>query len=152
MPTTEFGFEDVHDISGQELLVTYGPTLAVEIGFDPGFPDDKPRPDLPANQIRALVDTGATHSCIDSDLALELGLPIVEREYIAGVHGVAPVNMHLAQIYIPALDHTIVGRFAGIHLSASSQTHLALLGRTFLQHYTMVYEGRIGRGAITNDT
>ena len=38
MPTTEFGFEDTSETSGQEALVSYGPTLTVEIGFDPDFP------------------------------------------------------------------------------------------------------------------
>lgn len=133
-------------------MVSYGPTLIVEIGFDPDFPSAKSRPDLASGHVRALVDTGATHSCIDSHLALELGLPIVEREYMAGVHGVAPVDMHVAQIYLPALNHTITGRFAGIRLRDSGQAHSALIGRTFLQHYTMTYEGRRGSGIITNDT
>ena len=133
-------------------MVSYGPTLIVEIGFDPDFPTAKSQPDLASGHVRALVDTGATHSCIDSHLALELGLPIVEREYMAGVHGVAPVDMHVAQIYIPTLNHTITGRFAGIRMRDSGQTHSALIGRTFLQHYTMIYEGRRGSGIITNDT
>ena len=133
-------------------MVSYGPTLIVEIGFDPDFPGAKSRPDLDSGRVRALVDTGATHSCIDSHLALELGLPIVENEYMTGAHGVALVNMHIAQIYIPALNHTITGRFAGIRLRDTGQTHSALIGRTFLQCYTMIYRGQTGSGLITDDT
>ncbi len=133
-------------------MVSHGPTLVVEIGFDPDFPGSKSRPDLASGHVRALVDTGATHSCIDSHLALELGLPIVEHEYVAGVHRVALVSMHVAQIYIPALNHTITGKFAGIRLRDTGQAHSALIGRTFLQHYTMIYEGRKGSGILTDDS
>ena len=52
--------------------------------------------------------------------------------------------MHLAQIYVPALDFTMYGVFAGVHLTAGGQPHYALMGRTFLQEFTLVYEGRTG--------
>jgi hypothetical protein len=60
------------------------------------------------------------------------------------------VNVYLAQIHIPSLAFTIYGGFAGVHLMAGGQTHRELLGRTFLQHYTMVDEGRSGIVTISN--
>ncbi len=49
----------------------FGPTLIVNIGFDPSYKiAAKTVPNLPANQLHALVDTGATESCIDSALAM----------------------------------------------------------------------------------
>jgi hypothetical protein len=39
--------------------------------------------------------------------------------------------------------------FAGVHLVTGGQIHWALIGRTFLQHYTMVYEGRTGTVTIS---
>jgi len=36
------------------------------------------------------------------------------------------------------------GAFAAIDLIAGGQWHHALIGRTFLQEFTMVYEGRTG--------
>ena len=48
------------------------------------------------------------------------------------------------------LNFTIYGMFAGVHLVAGGQIHRALIGRTFLQHYTMVYEGRTGTVTISN--
>ena len=65
----------------------------------------------------ALVDTGASESCIDSLLATELGLPVVDRRSVSGTHGAHPVNVHLAQVYVPTLDFTIFGTFAGVHLA-----------------------------------
>ena len=129
---------------GSRALVLFGPTLRVQIGFDMDF-----RPN--AGVQRALVDTGATDSCIDSALAMDLRLPIVGRQRVAGVHGVDEVNMHLARIHVPDLREMLFGRFAGVHLAAGGQPHAALLGRTFLQHFTMSYDGRQGTVTLNND-
>ena len=63
--TTRCGFNTPN------LLQRYGPTLLVEVGFDATFRDATmgQRPDLPLEQWMALVDTGASESCIDSSLA-----------------------------------------------------------------------------------
>ena len=146
MPTTNCG------LGGPGRLILHGPVLAVEIGFDPSYQDEVPtRPDLPATHSPALVDTGATESCIDSDTALMLNLPIVDRQEIGGAGGLAEVNVHLAQIYIPALRFTINGRFAGVHLTSAGLPYHALLGRTFLRHFSMHYDGRTGAVIISND-
>jgi predicted aspartyl protease len=127
-------------------LVAYGPTLLVHIGFDPTFRPVQPaqRPNVPKQDFFALVDTGATECCIDSALADQLGLPVVDRQSISGVSGTRPVNLHLAHIYVPSLNFTMWGRFAGVELQAGGQPHLALIGRTFLAHFTMIYDGTTG--------
>lgn len=132
-----------------DLLVERGPTLQVRVGFDPTFSQGAV-PGLPADTFPALVDTGAGGSCIDSDLARELELPIVDRGVVAGALGAGDVNFHLAQIYVPELDGTINGIFAGVHLVAGGQPHLALLGRDFLRFFTMRYDGRTGSVTLTD--
>lgn len=67
---------------------------------------------------------------------------------IAGVGGQHMANVYLAQIYIPSLNRAIVGTFAGVDLRAGGQAHSALIGRTFLRHYRMVYEGPTGKVTI----
>ena len=52
--------------------------------------------------------------------------------------------MYLAQIHIPSLARTIYGEFAGVDLRIGGQSIDALIGRTFLQHFRMVYEGTNG--------
>ena len=146
MPTADCGFTNAG------LLEQYGPTLQVEIGLDSVYSANAPtRPNLQSGRVLALVDTGASESCIDSESAVQLGLPIVDRQQIAGAGGSIEVNVHLAQIYIPALNHTIYGTFAGVHLNAGGQPHVALIGRTFLRHHTMTYDGRSGSVTISND-
>lgn len=151
MPETRCGFDDINGgAKGHELLVSYGPTIMVDIGFDAAYvPQKGGKPVAGLTNVTALVDTGATASCIDSLLASQLNLPIVDKQITAGVHGALEVNMHLAQIHIPSLGFTIYGQFAGVHLQAGGQPHRALLGRTFLRAFKFVYEGHTGTVTIS---
>lgn len=133
-------------------MAQFGPTLIVDIGFDPNYTVAGGLTKLlDIRGVHALIDTGASTSCIDSGLAMRLNLPIIDRQKVGGVGGLHEVNMHLAQIYIETLKVTIYGTFAGVDLIAGGQPHSALIGRTFLQHFTMVYEGRTGTVTLSND-
>ena len=147
MPTVNCGFRDPYE------LVNHGPTIAVTIGFDPDYqPGAGARPNLLPNRYPALVDTGAVESCIDAELAMLLNLPVLHSNRpVAGVGGIINANEYMAQIYIPELDCTIMGPFVGAHLRASGQPYDALLGRTFLNHFGMHYDGRTGAVTISND-
>jgi predicted aspartyl protease len=130
--------------------VLHGPTIFVDIGFDPSFQAAKPtRPTLAATQLWALVDTGATECCIDTDLAKKLALPVIDRRKISGVSGLKEVDVYLGHIHIIALGITMYGGFAGVDLIAGGQRHYALIGRTFLRQLTMVYDGKTGIVTIT---
>ena len=147
MPTTECGF------TGRpvELVVT-GPTLDVQIGFDPVFRlGTNVPPNIPGDGHPALVDTGAALSCIDADLVAALSLPVIDHLPVAGVHGSQVVTMHLAQIWVPALEWTVSGPFAAVRLAAGAQLHKALIGRNFLQYFRLLYEGRTGAVTLSND-
>ena len=129
----------------KELLVRFGPTLNVRIGFDPNYsPSSMRLPDLPEKLWPALVDTGATESCIDSTLAYELQLPVYDTVSVSGVHGKKELNLHLAQIYVPSLHFITYGRFTGVHLISGEQPHYALIGRSFLRNFNMTYNGKTG--------
>jgi hypothetical protein len=149
MPETLCGFNDVPGTGGapgRELLMAYGPTLIVAVGFDSNYTPAQPWP-VPTpgiTGIHALVDTGATESCIDNLLAAHLNLPIIDRRPISGVHGTQIVNVYMGQIHVPSLLFTIYGAFSGVDLAAGGQAHRVLIGRTFLKDFTMVYEGFTG--------
>ena len=146
MAQTKCGFDS------QVLLSLYGPTLLVDIGFDPNYDPKKPaKPPIPAiTGIEALVDTGAGESCIDGLLASQLNLPIIDKKPICGIGGQQEANIYMAQIHIPTLTFTIYGAFAGVHLQAGGQWHKALIGRTFLRSFTMIYEGRTGTVTLSS--
>jgi predicted aspartyl protease len=155
MPSSRCGFDSVPDgASGSDLLAAYGPTLLVDIGFDPSWKAGIPLliPVAGIKGINALVDTGASECCIDSLLATQLNLPIVDRRMISGVHGGQEVSMHLAQVHVPSVNFTVYGVFAGVHLQAGGQVHRALMGRTFLRHCKMVYEGLTGLVTLESGT
>ena len=140
MPTVSCGFDGSPD-----RLALHGPTLSVDIGFDPTFaPGVGLRPRLAHTDMPALVDTGAAITCIDSSLARELDLPVVNQRSVSGAHGRAALNMHLAQVHIPSLGIVIYGEFAGAHLTAGGQPHFALIGRNILRRLRMTYDGTTG--------
>ena len=151
MPQTKCGFDDGLGVSGKDLLVTWGPTLRVNVGFDANYKASGGAPPVHGiADIQALVDTGATECCIDSLLAAQLQLPIVDRRPISGVHGSHVASVHLAQVHVPSLKFTMYGAFAGVDLVAGGQLHQVLMGRTFLQAFTMIYEGRTGTVTISS--
>src|SRR5579872_1427467 len=99
MAETRCGFDDTPTLSGSSQLETYGPTLFVNIGFDSNWNiATATAPPIPSIiQVNALVDTGASESCIDDMLATQLNLPIIDRIPVAGVGGQHEANIYLAQ-------------------------------------------------------
>jgi hypothetical protein len=140
-------------LSGQDALVVWGPQIYVDIGFDPNykFVSGGPLPIPGRKQLPALVDTGAGESCIDSLLAAQLNLPITDKRMQSGAHGSKMVNIHMAQVHIPALSFTLYGEFAAVDLRIGGQSIDALIGRTFLQHFKMIYDGKTGDVELTGD-
>ncbi len=104
-----------------------------------------------ATDLEALVDTGADECCIDHLLAAQLALPVVDKQPMVGIHGSQQVNIHLAQIHVPALRFTVKGSFAAVPLAASGARFKALMGRTFLRYFRMTYEGRTGDVIMERD-
>src|SRR5947208_13595205 len=135
----------------EHRLTGDGPTIAVDIGFDPTWrAGQTPRPPKAADRdVPALIDTGATECFIDSDLATHLRLPVVNRRELAGSLGRHEVDVYLAQIFIPPLLFTQHGGFAGAHLKRGGMPYQVLMGRTFLAHFTLVYAGKSGRVTLT---
>ena len=152
MPVTECGFQGSPGVSTLKLI-QYGPTLSVQVGFDPSFTIARgSQPHLPGPPRLAVVDTGATISCIDTELALSLRLPLVGTQRFGGIDGLSDRPMHLAQIVVPDLNYTIYGGFAAVDLIAGGQPHAVLLGRSFLRAFRMIYDGRTGGVVIENES
>ncbi|MEJ0033485.1 MAG: retroviral-like aspartic protease family protein [Bacteroidota bacterium] len=151
MPEVQCGFSDGPQSKGFELLIQFGPTIYVNIGFDGKWKPGVPVAPIPGvTKIEALVDTGATRSCIDDALAQSLNLPVVDMQPLGGVSGTLMSKVYLAQVHVPSLQRTIYGTFNGVHLVAGGQTHRALLGRTFLRGHIMTYNGNTGEVKISS--
>lgn len=128
--TVECGFDSSAELQAK------GPTVVVSIGLqDPNTFSD----------YTALVDTGASRSCIDVSVARELGLPVINQEQVIGVHGVAEVDIYLATLGIRDLQLHRFGRFAGARLIEAGLPYAAMVGRDFLADLSLRYRGRSGR-------
>lgn len=148
MPIIEAGFVDSDGNANLENLTQFGPTIRVSIGHFRAEDESNVVPKEDESTI-ALVDTGASLSCIDIALAEKLELPIVDTMTIGGSDGAKEHNVYLAQIQIPDLRYTQYGLFAGVDLQGGAQPHQALLGRTFLRDAIMIYDGFRGQVTIT---
>ncbi len=137
MPLIEAHF--IHNgIADNDSLLHYGPTLQVVISGH----DIKEAPhNNNSRNVPALVDSGASMSCIDETLAQELGLRPIDICTISGAGGVKQHTVYLAHMVIPELDLVQYGKFTGVHLKAGGQLQEALLGRDFLNKVVMIYDG-----------
>lgn len=147
MPTVSCGFENQpRQLSGR------GATLYVEIGYDANFrPGDDTRPDLSLAQFEALIDTGAAATCVDEELATWLRLPELGQEEVAAALGSGKTTIYAAQIYAHELEYTFTGRVPGVRLVAGGQPHSVIIGRDFLRHFRLTYDGRTGAVTLSND-
>jgi hypothetical protein len=142
---------------GWDLLQIIGPGIMVEVGFEesmyaPGANTAAVAQSVMSGGLQptilravpALIDTGAGDSCIDEDLANELGLPLVDKQVCSGVGGEHELNLYLGHIRIPGLGQIRWGRFIGVKLASGGQRHRALIGRAQLVGMILIYDGRTG--------
>lgn len=54
--------------------------------------------------VKALVDTGATVSCISAELAEKIGILPDGKELVCGVHGEKEVNTYTPTLFIPQIN------------------------------------------------
>jgi hypothetical protein len=133
--------------SRADIFVKVGPTLRVDIGLK-SRSDFGERPDLPKKRVLALIDTGAGGDGIDDALARSLGLPVTDEGEISGVGGRHRAQIYTARIYIPSLDKLLFQPFTGMKLEEGRQHHRVILGRSFLRHYRLSYDGSTGDAEI----
>lgn len=144
MSRADCGFRSADGVEGHDLLIRIGPTIFAAVA-QPAVPGAT---EIKSRTVPVLVDTGASHSCIDADLARELELPVIDKIPMSGIGGAQDHEVVMCQITIPSVGHTMSGRFACVHLAAGGQPHRALFGRDFLKHVVMIYDGESGRVTI----
>lgn len=91
--------------------------------------------------VHALIDTGCTESCIDTELAKALNLIPVNKRPLSGTGGKLEHLVYLARLTVPELGYSHYGQFTGVSLKAGDQFHSVLLGRDFLRHVIIIYDG-----------
>jgi predicted aspartyl protease len=92
----------------------------------------------------ALVDTGASDTCIDGGHAQQMGLPVIDvvnltsATHVNTLQNVYPIRIEFAGVPI-AIDAP-----RAIAANLTAQGLLLLIGRDVLQHCTFIYNGLAG--------
>lgn len=100
--------------------------------------------DIPEPQSGlGLIDTGASVTCIDLDIAQKMSLPQIDTVQMASAsHANHTSPVYPVNINIQGSWNVNAGRVIGAALNA--QNLIALIGRDVLAHCTMFYNGNAG--------
>jgi len=128
-------------------LLQHGPTVQIVIGLAQSFTDQLLQQGQPLPQPvsgHALIDTGASITCIDNSAAQNLGLPAIDVvQMMSASHDSIEQNVYPIQMQIVGSPIRVeIPRAIGANLAA--QGLLALIGRDYLQHCTLFYNGLTG--------
>jgi len=134
------------------VLATVGPLIAVEVSVPAALAEKLTRENKPIPQPKsgwALIDTGATHSCVDDNVISQLGVNPISRAKIHGSAGAHEVNVFPAHLRFPAIPNFEIDFAAalGVNIRAqqfNNQPIIALLGRDVLSRCVFVYNGPLG--------
>ena len=92
----------------------------------------------------ALIDTGATSTCVDEVVAKQLNLPVIDVVSIASAsHPDAKQNVYPALIEVVGIAIKF-NAFRAIGVPLANQGIHVLIGRDLLQHCVLFYNGMIG--------
>lgn len=96
----------------------------------------------------ALIDTGAFRTSIDQDVAVQLGLPVIDQANISSAtHSNITLNVYPPKIEFHGLGSIQSARAIGCNLQ--SQGIIAILGRDILAGCTLFYNGTTGSYTIS---
>ena len=140
----------VSQVPSQAALQQRGPCVQVVIGLAEAFAQQllQQGQSVPTPIAgMALVDTGASVTCVDDTLAQQLQLPAIDVvQMMSASHAATQQNVYPIEIEIVGAAISVnVPRAIGATLVP--QGIIALIGRDFLQHCTLFYNGVTG--AIT---
>ena len=134
-------------IHSSDVLQRQGPFVQVTIGIAQSIAEQllQQGQSLPSPISGvALIDTGASSSCIDSEIARQMMLPVVNVVNVASAsHASTQQNVYPIQIEVVGLPISIETPNA-IGAALGAQGLIALIGRDVLQHCTLFYNGISG--------
>jgi len=134
------------------VLTIAGPVLNVEVSIPTALAEKLTNESKPIPQPKtgwALIDTGATHSCVDDDVISQLGVNPIRRAKIHGSAGIHEVNVFPSHLRFPAIPNFEIDFAAtlGVNIQAqqfNNQPIIALLGRDVLAKCVFIYNGPLG--------
>lgn len=139
-------------LPSQAVLLQRGPVIQVTVGVGQAIAQQvlQQGGQLPPPVTGlALIDTGATTTCIDEEAAQKLQLPAIDVVTVASVsHASTERNVYPISIEVAGLPIVVnAPRSVGAELKA--QGLLLLIGRDVLQSCVLVYNGPAGQFTLT---
>jgi predicted aspartyl protease len=129
-------------------LISRGPVLQVTLSIPKVIAQELVKQDMTVPEPIAgvaLIDTGASTTCIDDAAAQKLGLPVIDVATIASAsHAATKINIYPATIDLIGVPITVTTERA-LGANLSSQGLIALIGRDLLQNFTLYYNGVMGQ-------
>lgn len=125
----------------KELLRINGPRLDVIIR-NPGSELSSSEVSNSFVEREAILDTGASVVCISQEIADNLQLQQTDRRTLAGVGGSVEATVYAGILEVPQLDYSELIELYSVR--KGTLTHSILLGRTFLSHFIVTYDGPEG--------
>lgn len=155
MPTLNFRAEakdrEGKPVAGPEGLSQIGPRLPVTLMVSDAHRQMLAERGEPApNAINgfALVDTGASATCVDLETADEAGLPVIGKAVMhTASHAEHEVPVYSGKLSVPSFGDVELEFAMGANLD--SQNLVALIGRDVLQAAVLVYNGTSGTVSIS---
>lgn len=95
---------------------------------------------IPRKKVIALIDTGASCSCIDVSVAIELNLIAHDVVPILTPSGESMQSVYDLGLGFPTLSSNIIAVQA-VGSDLAKQPYQSLIGRDILKHCTLVYNG-----------
>lgn len=127
-------------------LLQQGPAVPVVLSVAQTIADQLMQRGLPVPAPvpgQAIIDTGASSTCIDDATAQRLQLPVIDVVNMTSAsHASTQQNIYPVLIEVAGGLRIDVQRAMGANLAA--QGLVALIGRDFLQHCTFFYNGPSG--------
>ena len=145
MPILNIQSRSDRNVAPDAALAGFGPTIPVLVGVAP-VAEGNGTAEFQGEQALALIDTGASTSCIAEDFATRLGLTPIDRQKIGGVGGKKEHLIYLGVILIPSLNAQKKAGFVGVELPGAQPV---LLGRDFLHGCVLIYNGPTGMITIS---
>jgi hypothetical protein len=133
---------------GHRLLLDGGPLLLVTISIPSALERDLAAKNLPMPQALrglALIDTGASRTCVDATAIRRLGVSAIDRAMCGTANGVVQQNLFPARFSFPAISLDIeFASVIGVDLTGQAsmgQDIVALVGRDVLSRCVLTYNG-----------
>jgi len=151
MPVYEGEFRTKAGEPGPAGLRRFGPVLPVEIAIPSALSKflSARNQQIPAPRTGlALIDTGATRSCVDSQVISSLGVNPIGITSLGTASGRSQHHLYPAKFSFPAMKFEVeFGAVVGVDLSGQGTGKMqiiALIGRDVLSRCILIYHGTKG--------